>query len=332
MDDPKDFIDIRQIENTRVAYQNIKPRLIALTSSQLSSYECKPPDNLLGPWLHEGSLAMLHAERGLGKTWVCNSVALAVASGGEFLGFSSEKPRKVVIFDGEMQIYLMQERFNLLKSMFPKFDETNLRLILSGVQPNGLPDLGNKQSYSYYDDVIEDADLIIIDNLSSIVRTIPGNDNDEWATFIEWLIRQRNSGKSVLIIHHSGKNGNSRGASRIEDPLDTIIKLTKPSGHDASDGCHFNWEFTKNRQFHGDDAKPLRGKFTENGWERLEFLPSVDANDIVAMKAAGKSLRDIERETGISKSKVGRILQKPPVPRDTSLADVPRDTEPEMPF
>ena len=309
-----------------------KNRLTKLTADELEARVCPPPQNILEPWLHEGSLTMLHAERGVGKTWVCNSIALAAASGGEFLGFRAPKPRKVVIFDGEMQIYLMQERLRMLRRLFPTFEQGNLSFVLSGIQPNGLPDLGKVQAYAFYDNTIGDADLIIIDNLSSIVRTVQSNNNDDWSVFNDWSIRVRNSGKSILIIHHSGKSGSSRGASRIEDPLDTIIKLTKPSGHDASDGCHFNWEFTKNRQFQGDEAKPLRGKLTEKGWEKHEFLPPIDPNDVWAMKSAGKSLRDIERETGISKSQVGRMLQKLPVPRDTSLGDVPRDSEPEMPF
>jgi hypothetical protein len=47
------------------------------------------------------------------------------------------------------------------------------------------------------------------------------NDADSWTPMQNWLLAQRRAGKSVLVIHHSGKSGAQRGTSRREDTLDT---------------------------------------------------------------------------------------------------------------
>src|SRR5215470_9289787 len=61
-----------------------------------------PRESLLSPILLEQSLAMIHAWRGVGKTHVALGIAYAVASGGSFLGWKAERPRKVLYLDGEM--------------------------------------------------------------------------------------------------------------------------------------------------------------------------------------------------------------------------------------
>ena len=292
--------------------------LTALNVAELEDYSSPPVQNILSPWLHEASLTLLHAERGLGKTWFASSAALCIASGGEFLSFRAEKPRKVIVFDGEMQTHLMKERLKILMPLFPRFEPQNLRFVLSGLQRDGLPDLGRSDAYRHYDEIIQDADVVIVDNLSSIVRSLQGNNNDEWHVYNSWCVRMRNEGKSVLTVHHSGKNGNSRGASRLEDPLDTVIKLSKPGNYQEQDGCHFNIEFPKHRQFFGDEAKPIRGWLKNGRWEQLEFEPGYSDNDLFSLKASGASYREMSEKTGIPKTTIERRLKNSTVPRDIS--------------
>ena len=47
----------------------------------------------------------------------------------------------------------------------------------------------------------------------------------------EWILYLRAKGKSVIFVHHAGKNGKQRGSSRREDVLDTVIFLKKYNGN-----------------------------------------------------------------------------------------------------
>jgi putative DNA primase/helicase len=61
-----------------------------------------PRELLLSPWLPAKGLAMIHAERGIGKTWVALNAAHALNTAGEFLGWRARRPIRVVYLDGEM--------------------------------------------------------------------------------------------------------------------------------------------------------------------------------------------------------------------------------------
>jgi hypothetical protein len=75
---------------------------------------------------------------------------------------------------GEMPAQLIKDRFSLFISN-SDFDapEENFQLIAADLQPDGLPDLANPDAQRFYDESINDADLIIIiiDNLSTVCRS-----------------------------------------------------------------------------------------------------------------------------------------------------------------
>ena len=81
-----------------------------------------------------------------------------------------------------------------------------------------------------YADVVANADLIIVDNLSTLCRGLKENDADKSfrVPVQQWALAQRRAGKSVLFIHHGGKSGQQRGTSRKEHVLDTVIRLLHP--------------------------------------------------------------------------------------------------------
>ena len=96
--------------------------LKALTGAQLLTTNFPPREMLLSPWLPRKGLAMLYAERGLGKTWIALNVAHAVAGGGEILGWKAPAPRRVVYLDGEMPASLLQERYTTIVVSSSGFD------------------------------------------------------------------------------------------------------------------------------------------------------------------------------------------------------------------
>ena len=185
-----------------------------------------PRQTLLAPWLPMRGLAMIHAPRGIGKTHIALGTAWAVAAGTGFLRWKVPEDvgtHRVLLLDGEMPGVLLQERLSRVvkasgeKPPLPEY----LRISAADLYRDGLPDLASPDAQQFYADVIVDADLVIVDNLSTLCRGLKENEADSWTPVQNWLLAQRRANKSVLVIHHGGKSGMQRGP-RKEDVLDTV--------------------------------------------------------------------------------------------------------------
>ena len=120
-------------------------------------------------------------------------------------------------------------------------------------------------------------------------------------------------GRSVLLIHHAGKDGRQRGTSRREDVLDTVIALRQPADYEPSEGARFEVHLEKARGLSGSGADPFEAKLTMNGasvaWTVAD-LEDVKLSEILELKAEGQSIREIAKALGLSKSAVQRALKK----------------------
>ncbi|MAS93712.1 MAG: hypothetical protein CMO55_11020 [Verrucomicrobiales bacterium] len=90
-------------------------------------------------------------------------------------------------------------------------------------------------------------EVLVIDNLSSM-SSISENDNDDWKQIGDWLLDFRRNNIAVVVVHHAGKNGAMRGASRREDAAFWIVSHTDSKERTATtEGARFVSTFTKNR-------------------------------------------------------------------------------------
>jgi hypothetical protein len=92
-------------------------------------------------------------------------------------------------------------------------------------------------------------DVLIFDNLSSLTSGMDENSNSDLDAFLAWLVQLRHRGYAVVVVHHAGKNGQQRGASRREDLLDTSIKLEElpRNARQGPSGAAFTVSFEKTR-------------------------------------------------------------------------------------
>jgi hypothetical protein len=269
-----------------------------------------PKEQLLAPWLPKKGLGLAFSPRGVGKTHFAIGVAYAVASGGQFLKWTAPEPRRVLLLDGEMPAASLQERIASVvarSSLEPPSGEY-LRLLSADLCEFGLPDISTQEGQDELEPHLGDAELIIVDNLSTLCRSGRENEAESWAVVQGWALKQRRAGRSILFVHHAGKGGEQRGTSKREDVMDTIIKLSRPDDYNPADGARFIVSFTKSRGFMGAEADPFEAALRDGEWS-TKALEDVRTARILELYAEGLNQRDIANEVGCGLGTVNRTIR-----------------------
>jgi hypothetical protein len=306
--------------NTTVPANVQAPTIKTWTAPEFVAHEWPPRYDLLRPWLKESSLTMLHAARGTGKSWIAMTIGLAVAGGfdGKAFGWSIPEPREVLYVDAEMVPVDTADR--LRKLCEPDYLPHLFRILSAGAGDGPLPSLSTPEGRLLVEDCIGDASFLVLDNVSTLWSgTEDQNAAESWSIAQEWLLSLRCRGLAVMVIDHAGKTTGRgpRGTSRKEDIMDVCIELSRPEDAADEDGARFVWRFTKSRGLYGEAVRPmdirLRATFPHFTWA-VEAPDAQLRDDVLAGVATGKSLRQLEKELGISKSRIHRYVK---------LADVP---------
>lgn len=297
-------------DGERAAPRSPAEPLRAITAAALLATDLPPRELILAPWLPAKGLAMVYGPRGIGKTHLTLGAAYAIASGGPFLRWKAEMPRRVLVIDGEMPAVVLQERLALIARSAEAEPPTpgHLRLIALDMQERGL-NLADVADHLALEPLVDAADIIVVDNISTLARGGKENEAESWLPVQSWALDQRRAGKSVVFVHHAGKGGQQRGTSRREDVLDTVIALRRPEDHEADQGARFQIHFEKNRGFYGEEAMPFEAALGPAGWTTTD-LADADMARVVALAEEGMSVREIADETGIPKSRVQRMQTK----------------------
>jgi len=273
-----------------------------------------PRETLLSPWLPAQGLCMVYAPRGVGKTHFSLGIGYVVASGGTFLQWEAEKPRGVLFIDGEMPGNVLQERLSAIAVSNEKEPSAPLKIITPDLQPEGMLNLSNIADQKLITPYLEGIDLIIVDNLSTLCRSGKEAEGESWLPVQQWALQQRAAGRSVLFIHHAGKNGEQRGTSRREDVLDTVISLKRPGDYTPDKGACFEIHFEKARGLYGDETKPVEAMLT-TGEDQIQTwtikeLEQSTAEKVAALLNEGVPQREIAEMIGITKGAVSKAKNR----------------------
>lgn len=303
----------------REASTQIADRLRPISLAGLFALDIKPRGMVLDPIIPEKGLALLYGTRGTGKTHVAHGIAYAVATGSGFLKWRADRPRRVLLIDGEMPAQALRERLEQVAAPpspepartgaeYLPFDITAGDLI-----DRGIGDLASPSVQAELEPWLDGVQLLILDNLSSLTTGLRENDADAWSTIQQWLLRLRRRGISVLIVHHAGKGGEQRGTSRREDVLDTSISLRRPADYTPTEGARFEVHIEKGRGIHGEQAEPFEARLAiadgRTVWSMKE-VEDVERARVATLLDLGFSIRDIAEETGLHRSKVHRLKQR----------------------
>ena len=149
--------------------------------------------------------------------------------------------------------------------------------------------------------------------MSTLFASGRENEAESWLPVQAWLLKLRRQGRTVVIVHHAGKGKEQRGTSRREDILDVVLNLKHPADYEPSQGCRFEVHFEKARGLTGEATASFEAKLEIREGAVLWTTSSIEdahLQDILDLEKRGKSVREIAKELGMSKSAVQRALAK----------------------
>ena len=213
----------------------------------------RPREFILHPWLTIQNIALIHGQRGIGKSYLALSIAVAVACGQKFLNWEMLKPRGVLYVDGVMPDNVIQSRLHGILN--EKELKAPLRIISRNTQGATIPDISTARGQKLLEPHLEDISLIIFDSLLTLCPAVNEYDQESWKPLERWLLSLKHRGFSILFLHQTSSHGRMRGSSRLEDIMDSIINLKRPYKYKSCDGAHFVITFDKSVHCYGDDIK-----------------------------------------------------------------------------
>ncbi|MBM4287461.1 MAG: hypothetical protein FJ135_04790 [Deltaproteobacteria bacterium] len=270
----------------------------------------------LYPWLREGTITLVSAWRGTGKTQLGLSLALSLAAGEKFGPWEGEEAVPVCYLDGEMVLDDVIERINQIgisQTIEPLYFYNSAYSALLNLPSPKIND-PDFQKFFYGYLVEKRIKVLFIDNIGSLTPGMDENSKMEWDVVNQWLLELRSAGMAIIAIHHTGNSGKQRGTSGREDNIDNSIILERPKDYKSEDGCKFNLTFTKCRCKHTDLhlIADISLQFIEDDMGGMVWtfdkkrLPK--KIEILKLTDQGKNPAEIEESLDVSKGYISKVI------------------------
>ena len=305
-----------------------KKEFKSVSLKELTIMDIPPRKAIIDPLIMEGSSMEINGGTGIGKTWFTLEMLCSICTGEKFLGkYEIANPRPVYYIDGEMPLDSIRERMNMIMARYIyKYKVSEIPFHISNpllFKNNFIPKINDtkitqpmfKDEVKRFSDIYQKPLFICFDNLSCLTD-YKENDNDDWTSMLDMYTELKHEGHSICHVHHVGKGGHQRGASRKHDALDTVIHLKRPEEYDASEGAVFNVKFDKHRHFAGEYARSFKCaiKVDDNNkvsWDISDFkdVASEELLTAYCMGLPDITYTKLEEEFGISKSSIGRTIK-----------------------
>lgn len=248
---------------------NDRPPLVDGMLDYAALMDRPPLTPLVDGLLNVDTVAMLYAPPATYKTFLALWIAACVALGHTWAGRRVE--RGPVLYIAAEGVAGIQKRV------------AALAWLLNGGKP--IPDL---YIYPAPVNLTSDADvdelarlvadrgfrLVVLDTLVKVAGGAEENDNTAMTRVTNAAERVKRAGDgetSVLLIHHSGKSGDYRGASALEGNVDTMLRL-------EGDGGLLTLSAVKQKDGEGGEVARLRAKpVAEHDTLVLEVVAPGDA-------------------------------------------------------
>ena len=297
----------------------------ALTLGQLMGISFPEQRALLAPWLMEGETAMIWAATGVGKSWLALSVALAVAGGGEVLGWRADQPARVRYIDGEMTERTVQDRLRtLLDSGAVQGLDTEAagqNLKIESRQGQALTvDFHDLLNPEHQDRLLDDlrrdrVELVIFDNFTTLSDSL-GDENSAGAMkpALTLMLKLKQAGVAAILVHHSNKSeDNYRGSTAIAATFEVILGLKRAEDPrvDRRYSAGFLIKADKFRARRDDTMEDRRAFLIDGKWE-LDGIEDQQATRVVQAIRSRRYVnqKEIAEALGIDQRRVSEALNR----------------------
>jgi putative DNA primase/helicase len=261
------------------------------------------------PVLRQKDTGMIFAPTGVGKSWLVQGIALAVASRGRFLKWRASARRRVLLVDGELPAGTLQDRFRALLPAIESSEDPDLCVLAADVQDEPLPSLAGASGQARVEEHLAGVSLLVLDNVSTLMPTMDENDAAAWEPAQQWLLSLRRRGVAVLLAHHAGRAGHARGTSRREDVLDLVIRLNRPSDYQGDQGARFEVVFQKARGVAGADAEAFEARLEGGEWH-LADVANRNRDGALELLEQGARPGEVAEALGISRAQAFRYQRE----------------------
>lgn len=308
--------------------QEKKPRTSSVFDSRYSIKSLmEMPDKgwYLENLLASDELVMIAGQHGAGKTFIALDMAISLSLGRDWarhFEFQAPKTLKVDYFLGEGVSRANRRLRSLLEAQGVPEDDP----LLDNFHLYGrLPFLSERDSVNSVDDIVSGykernipiPDVIFIDTFARASAGVDENSAKDASKVISSLDHLRESlGCTVVVVHHTGKNGDIRGSSAYLGAFDGVLKVTK----DGVGGGIIQAEKLKDSEDFGELSYSLLplGESLYVGWSSALGLPRarVEENPVLDLLEENKgkkyTLKDIYEFFGGDKSQqmIRLALQK----------------------
>ena len=307
----------KQTDSSKKKTKYLEPsdKLTLISGDKLIKLDHKPTRHYWGNHVTDGMLGMLYGPRGSGKTFAALGIAISIATGKKFLGHGPEKPRNVLLLDGEMGTKLLKQRTQEMRKSLGADNLKNLSIFSPDMYRHVLPTLAGKEGQTAIDGLIsKNVNVVIVDNISAWNHG-GREDADGWSAWAEWMLKHKHLGRTVILIHHANKGGGQRGTSRKEDNLDFVIQLSPFSNPKHPTALSFNLTWEKVRSEGKESTPVLQVTRVERDkkppkWEHLE-VAGLEGRiaEAVELSEKGMAPKQIAEAMGVTKSSVSRYLK-----------------------
>lgn len=289
----------------------------SLPVEEMVSDYVPPIDYIFYPCMPTQGICWIYAATGMGKTMFTLNLAYAIASGGNFLNYRCPKPRKVLYIDGEMAYNQLHSRVMNIRQRQGEMDFAGYLHFLTPdkIQPVRIPKIDELEGQYIYEQKMlkEDFEVIVFDNLS-VLSNYDELKGSEWKRIGDWQLKLRSIGKSIINVHHSGKDKSGyRGTSTMMDTADVAISLQPVNDNDLEDEMlhskKFKVKYSKSRNFGGKESLPFEVTFTDGIWS-CQSMEKSELDMVVDMVRLRMNQRDIAKDTGISLGKINKLIRK----------------------
>jgi hypothetical protein len=266
------------------------------------------------PLAFPGCIGWVYAPPGVGKSLFVMWFLMALCTGKAFIKWKVEKIVSAMLGDIEMGPVEIFPRV-LRAGTFYQPDE-RFHLWYPTAEQAILPDIVTPAGQREWDKQIHasNAQVVAIDTFSAASGGLKDDDFGIKATkaAMPWLLKHRAEGRMMIVIDHTSKNGTLRGANAKQDIPNWVIKLSRPSDYEFTQGARFNLHFDKLRHGVGRDTEPLELWYTPddeaNPW-KWRTLGGALEEQAMEMHQAKISPKEIASTLGLSRLKVMQLLR-----------------------